>query len=95
MLKSILCLIFRGTGPADWVTAVTTEEEEVTLHPSSINNLVDKFPSPYLTYYLKRKSSKIYLLDSTSVSPVALLFASPKCSISNYKKYFYLIIIYK
>ncbi|XP_001604337.2 ATP-dependent DNA/RNA helicase DHX36 [Nasonia vitripennis] len=65
------------------VKALTTEKEMVKLHPSSLNNKVtslSSFPSPYITYFLKRKTTAIYLFDTTCVSPVALLFASPRAS---------------
>ncbi|KAJ8680609.1 hypothetical protein QAD02_016396 [Eretmocerus hayati] len=63
------------------VKAVTIEKEMVKLHPSSVNEKVEAFPSPYLTYYLKRKSTGIYLFDTTCVNPIALLFASPNSSL--------------
>ena len=66
------------------VKAITTEKELVKVHPSSINDKVQSFPSPYLTYFLKRKSTEIYLFDTTAVSPLALLFASPCSSLGRY-----------
>lgn len=59
------------------VKALTIEKEMAQLHPSSVNEKQTKFPSPYLIYYLKRKSTGgIFLFDTTSVSPMALVFAS-------------------
>ncbi|XP_058808808.1 ATP-dependent DNA/RNA helicase DHX36 [Phymastichus coffea] len=84
LIKAIVCAglypnvaIVKRASPRSGVKAITTEKELVKVHPASINEKVYSFPSPYLTYFLKRKSTGIYLFDTTSVSPVALLFASP------------------
>ena len=54
--------------------AVRCGTEKVQLHPGSVNVEVRKFESPYLVYYKKVKSSKIFLHDTTMVSPFALIF---------------------
>lgn len=63
------------------VRVVTPEKEVVKLHPSSINAKVKTIPSPYLVYYLKRKSTDIFLLETSGVNPVALLLASPSSAV--------------
>ncbi|XP_014222237.1 ATP-dependent RNA helicase DHX36 [Trichogramma pretiosum] len=86
LVKAIVCAglypnvaIVKGVTKGG-VRCVTTEEEKVKLHISSINDKARSFPSPYLTYYLKRKSTGIFLFDTTCVSPWALLFASPNAN---------------
>ncbi|XP_011502904.1 PREDICTED: ATP-dependent RNA helicase DHX36 [Ceratosolen solmsi marchali] len=83
LIKSIICagfypniaIVEKISGSN--IKAYTVEKETVYLHPSSINHYAHNFPTPYLTYFLKRKSSKIYLFDTTCVSPIALIFAAP------------------
>ncbi|XP_066597758.1 ATP-dependent DNA/RNA helicase DHX36 [Prorops nasuta] len=57
------------------VRAWTPEDGRVLVHPSSVNEKVQSFPSPYLTYFVKQKSTSIFLHDTTCVSEPILLFA--------------------
>ncbi|KAL0127321.1 hypothetical protein PUN28_005545 [Cardiocondyla obscurior] len=66
----------------------TPEDGEVRIHPSSINNKVDSFPSRYLTYFTKQRSTAIYLHDTTCVSVPMLLFAGPNISIVREKNWY-------
>ncbi|XP_067002715.2 ATP-dependent DNA/RNA helicase DHX36 isoform X2 [Anabrus simplex] len=53
---------------------MTPEDGGVSLHPRSVNEREKMFESPFLVYYLKLKSSAIYLHDTTMVHPLPLLF---------------------
>ncbi|KAH0534883.1 ATP-dependent DNA/RNA helicase DHX36 [Cotesia glomerata] len=59
----------------------TVEDGTVKIHPSSINARANQLPTPYVTYYLKQKSTAIFLHDTTCVTEAALIFATAKCSI--------------
>lgn len=70
----------------------TPEDGTVRTHPSSVNNKVDNFPSRYLMYFTKQRSTAIYLHDTTCISIPILLFAvskiltrreKDKCQITN------------
>lgn len=74
------------------VIARTAENEYVKLHPSSVNSKMNFFPSPYLTYFTKQRSTAIYLHDTSCVTGQILLFAGKDVSI-NYKKNKYIITI--
>lgn len=52
----------------------TSEDGRVVLHPKSINEQESHFESPVLMYYLKLRSSAIYLHDTTMVYPLSLVF---------------------
>lgn len=62
----------------------TPEDGSVCIHPSSVNNRVAKFPSQYLTYFTKQRSTAIFLHDTTCISVPILLFAGSNMSISKY-----------
>ncbi|XP_043253836.1 ATP-dependent DNA/RNA helicase DHX36 isoform X1 [Colletes gigas] len=62
----------------------TPEDGNVYMHPSSVNDKVE-LPSPYITYYVKQKSSSIYLHDTTCVTGPILLFAAPHMCIKKEK----------
>ncbi|CAL1684614.1 unnamed protein product [Lasius platythorax] len=69
----------------------TAEDGSVRTHPSSVNFKASNFPSQYLTYFIKQRSTAIYLHDTTCISVPILLFGSNvsikrekgKCVISN------------
>ncbi|CAM6038869.1 unnamed protein product [Sphagnum compactum] len=46
---------------------------EVFIHPSSVNHLVTEFRHPFLVFHEKVETSKVYLRDTTVISPYALL----------------------
>ncbi|XP_011304588.1 ATP-dependent RNA helicase DHX36 [Fopius arisanus] len=86
MIKAIVCAGLypniasvknRGSFPG----LKTAEDGTVKIHPSSINARAKHLPTPYVTYFLKQKSTAIYLHDTTCVSEAALIFAAPKSSI--------------
>lgn len=64
------------------VIAWTPEDGSVKLHPSSVNNKMRNFPSPFLTYFTKQRSTAIYLHDTSCVTAPILLFAGSNSSIS-------------
>ncbi|XP_067646025.1 ATP-dependent DNA/RNA helicase DHX36 [Eurosta solidaginis] len=59
------------------VTAIhhmsTPEERRVNFHPSSVNSKEASFDSHYFVYFLKQKSTSLYILDATMVYPMALI----------------------
>ncbi|KAL3698119.1 hypothetical protein R1sor_012195 [Riccia sorocarpa] len=46
---------------------------EVFIHPTSINHNVVEFRQPFLVYHEKVETSRVYLRDTTVISPYALL----------------------
>ncbi|KAM0728608.1 ATP-dependent DNA/RNA helicase DHX36 [Formica fusca] len=71
----------------------TPEDGSVRTHPSSVNCKASNFSSQYLTYFTKKRSTAIYLHDTTCISVPILLFTGPnilirrekgKCVISNF-----------
>jgi ATP-dependent RNA helicase DHX36 len=59
-----------GKREAKWHTV---DDGKVKPHPSSVNSFVRSFPSRWLVYNQKVKSSDIFIRDSTCVSDYALL----------------------
>ncbi|KAJ3205312.1 ATPdependent RNA helicase [Entophlyctis luteolus] len=49
-------------------------DEFVAIHPASVNVKIDRFPSSFLVYHEKVKTTKVYIRDCSSVSPLALAF---------------------
>ncbi|XP_033112396.1 ATP-dependent DNA/RNA helicase DHX36-like [Anneissia japonica] len=56
------------------VKCYTKQDGKVDIHPKSVNAKETSFPSNYLLYHLKLKSSGVYLHDTTMVEPYPLLF---------------------
>ncbi|XP_025987065.2 ATP-dependent DNA/RNA helicase DHX36 [Solenopsis invicta] len=91
LIKAIVCaglypniaVIRRVTknGIISW----TPEDGSVRIHPSSVNNKAFSFPSRYLTYFTKQRSTAIFLHDTTCISVPILLFAGPNISIRREK----------
>ncbi|XP_043788286.1 ATP-dependent DNA/RNA helicase DHX36-like [Apis laboriosa] len=91
LVKAIVCaglypnvaIIKRVTknGTLAW----TPEDGSVAVHPSSVNDKVKKFPSPFITYFTKQLSTAIYLHDTTCVTAPILLFAAPNMTIKKEK----------
>lgn len=54
----------------------TKEDGYVNLHPSSVNFSVGYFPSPYLVYQEKVKTSKIFIREISMVSMLPLVLFS-------------------
>ncbi|KAI8617272.1 hypothetical protein BC830DRAFT_1114343 [Chytriomyces sp. MP71] len=52
--------------------------EAVFIHPTSVNYKVGKYPTGFLVYHEKIKTSKVYIRDCSSVSAFALAFFGGK-----------------
>lgn len=82
LIKAIVCAgLFPNVATVKGVTkrnvkVFTPEDGKVKIHPSSINEKIKSFPSTYMIYFWKKRSTAIYLHDTTFVSPWALLFAN-------------------
>ncbi|XP_035741323.1 ATP-dependent DNA/RNA helicase DHX36-like isoform X3 [Vespa mandarinia] len=89
LIKAIVCAglypniatIKYGSDSKHGVIAWTPEDGSVKLHPSSVNNKMKDFPSPFLTYFTKQRSTAIYLHDTSCVTAPILLFAGSNSSI--------------
>lgn len=53
-----------------------TKHEQVFLHPSSVLYTTRHFPSPYLVYQEKVKTSKIYVRDCTMIPVISMILFS-------------------
>ncbi|XP_055837370.1 ATP-dependent DNA/RNA helicase DHX36 [Episyrphus balteatus] len=62
----------------------TPTDRSVKFHPTSVNSTEPSFDSHYFTYFLKRKSTNVCLLDSTMVFPMALIIFGDgiKCGVN-------------
>eukprot|EP00794_Sanderia_malayensis_P015883 gene15883-17483_t len=58
----------------------TKQDGKVAIHPKSVNSEVRTFESQWIIYHLKMRTSKIYLFDTTMISPLPLLFFGGKIS---------------
>lgn len=63
-----------GKREAKWHTL---QDGKVKPHPSSVNSFVAAFPSRWLVYNDKVKSSDIFIRDSSCISDYALLLFGP------------------
>ncbi|KAI8828092.1 P-loop containing nucleoside triphosphate hydrolase protein [Chytriomyces cf. hyalinus JEL632] len=65
----------KGKGPsAQDLKLWVQNDEAVFIHPTSVNHKVGKYPTKFLVYHEKVKTSKVYIRDCSSVSPFALAF---------------------
>lgn len=62
----------------------TPEGARVEIHPKSILNSCASFESPLLVYYLKIRSSSVFVHDATVVHPLPLVFFGDHC---NYQEF--------
>ncbi|EFN83103.1 ATP-dependent RNA helicase DHX36 [Harpegnathos saltator] len=92
LIKAIVCAglypniaVVRRT-TKNGVICWTPEDGTVHMHPSSVNSRSSNFPSRYLTYFTKQRSTAIFLHDTTCVSIPILLFARPNMSIRREKR---------
>ncbi|CAH1124128.1 unnamed protein product [Ceutorhynchus assimilis] len=53
-----------------------TPKEMVFMHPSSVNYIVKNFPSPYMVYQEKVRTSKVFFRDCTMVPIIPLVLFS-------------------
>lgn len=51
----------------------TDGRQEVFIHPSSVNHNLSEFCHPFLVFHEKVKTSKVYIHDTTIISPYTLL----------------------
>jgi len=51
----------------------TDGRREVFIHPSSVNHMIQEFRQPFLVFHEKVETSKVYLRDTTVISPYDLL----------------------
>ncbi|KAL2644845.1 hypothetical protein R1flu_012432 [Riccia fluitans] len=56
---------------------------EVFIHPTSINHNIGEFRQPFLVYHEKVETSKVYLRDTTVISPYALLLFGGAISVQH------------
>ncbi|MCO5571415.1 hypothetical protein L7F22_025155 [Adiantum nelumboides] len=61
----------------------TDGRQEVFIHPSSVNHDVSEFQYPFLMYHEKVKTSKVYIRDTTIVSPYTLLLFGGAISVQH------------
>ncbi|XP_076232336.1 ATP-dependent DNA/RNA helicase DHX36 isoform X2 [Calliopsis andreniformis] len=94
LVKAIVCAglypniaVIRGVTKGGTI-AWTPEDGKVCIHPSSVNDKISNFPSPYITYFTKQKSTAVYLHDTTCVTAPILLFFAPNMSIKKEKGYY-------
>ncbi|XP_043506604.1 ATP-dependent DNA/RNA helicase DHX36 isoform X1 [Frieseomelitta varia] len=91
LIKAIVCAgLYPNVAVIRKVTrngtfAWTPEDGCVAIHPSSVNDRVKEYTSPYITYFTKQLSTAIYLHDTTCVTAPILLFAAPNMSIRKEK----------
>lgn len=92
LIKTIVCAglypniaVIRGAGKNGILGCWTPEDGSVRAHPSSVNCKASNFPSQYLTYFTKQRSTAIYLHDTTCISIPILLFTGPNISIKREK----------
>ncbi|XP_072937350.1 putative ATP-dependent RNA helicase DHX57 [Epargyreus clarus] len=70
----------RQPGPAE-LKFKTKTDGYVALHPSSINSTVGHFPSPYLVYQEKVKTSRVFIRECSMVPQLPLVLFSG-CSLA-------------
>lgn len=54
----------------------TSQDGYVNIHPSSVNSTIGHFPSPFLVYQEKVKTSRIFIRDCTMVALLPLILFS-------------------
>ncbi|XP_038057794.1 ATP-dependent DNA/RNA helicase DHX36-like [Patiria miniata] len=62
---------------------VTPQDGRVKIHPKSVNCDQSHFPSNWILYHLKMKSSDVFLHDTTAVEPYPLLFFGGKIGVTS------------
>lgn len=71
----------------------TNHDGYVNIHPSSVNSEVGHFPSPFLVYQEKVKTSRIFIRDCTMIALIPLvLFSGRKIRIQMHGGEFIIII---
>lgn len=62
-----------GTGKLNFTTGATAQQQEVHIHPRSINHNASGLEADWLIFHDKVKSTRVYLHDSTLITPYPLL----------------------
>ncbi|CAD6234094.1 GSCOCG00007546001-RA-CDS [Cotesia congregata] len=71
----------------------TKDSEYVYIHPSSVNFSVQHFPTPYLVYQEKMKTSKVFIKEISVISMLPLvLFSGYDINIQKQDGEFYLLL---
>ncbi|KAJ3093624.1 ATPdependent RNA helicase [Physocladia obscura] len=66
------------TGKKGGFKCIASGDEAVRIHPSSVNAKTKKFPSRFLVFHEKVKTTQVFIRDCSSVSPFALAFFGGK-----------------
>eukprot|EP01012_Entosiphon_sulcatum_P043438 TRINITY_DN5775_c0_g1_i1.p1 TRINITY_DN5775_c0_g1~~TRINITY_DN5775_c0_g1_i1.p1 ORF type:complete len:1495 (+),score=287.07 TRINITY_DN5775_c0_g1_i1:1633-6117(+) len=75
--------VVRGTASAGYGNGMKlmVQNEEVFIHPSSVNAALRSFPSPWFVFFEKIKTLQVFLRDCTNVKPICLvLFGAPNAA---------------
>lgn len=56
---------------------------EVFIHPTSVNHMISEFRQPFLVFHEKVETSKVYLRDTTVISPYDLLLFGGDISVQH------------
>uniref|UniRef100_A0A7I4CTE9 RNA helicase n=1 Tax=Physcomitrium patens TaxID=3218 RepID=A0A7I4CTE9_PHYPA len=67
---------------------------EVFIHPTSVNHMVSEFRQPFLVFHEKVETSKVYLRDTTVISPYDLLLFGGEISVQHQVESFSFIASY-
>uniref|UniRef100_A0A7S3DCS6 DEAD-box helicase OB fold domain-containing protein n=1 Tax=Palpitomonas bilix TaxID=652834 RepID=A0A7S3DCS6_9EUKA len=59
------------------------EEGSIDLHPSSVAFQAERFRTSWVVYHEKVKTTKVYLRDSCSISPFAVILFGGKLSVDH------------
>ncbi|XP_033644979.1 ATP-dependent DNA/RNA helicase DHX36-like [Asterias rubens] len=61
---------------------MTPQDGQVKIHPKSVNCDESQFPSNWILYHLKMKSTSVFLHDTSAVEPYPLLFFGGKIGVT-------------
>ncbi|XP_022089221.1 ATP-dependent RNA helicase DHX36-like [Acanthaster planci] len=61
---------------------MTRQDGQVKIHPKSVNFKEADFPTNWILYHLKLKSTNVYLHDTSAVGPYPLLFFGGKIGVT-------------
>ncbi|KAL6964434.1 RNA helicase [Sarracenia purpurea var. burkii] len=84
IVKSALSVLNQSTAPATKEQPVLYDgKREVHIHPSSINNNLKAFQYPFVVFLEKVETSKVFLRDTTIISPYSILLFGGSMSIQH------------
>ena len=72
-----------GTGKLSFTTGATAQQQEVHVHPRSINHNTRGLEADWLIFHDKVKSTRVYLHDSTLITPYPLLLFGGALKVSH------------